>query len=453
MQNMSEIHVEKFSEKYSNSNTIKETDVIRKISSVCPVCMQDITGFIVQRRQEVFMRKECIKHGLFEILISKNAGEYKQLYDCFSYFNRDNLIQSEYYLNASTKCNMNCPICYLRYCQNVDEFPLERVGQVSRFPGINRFTFSHGEPTTVGNLFKMIEILKGSGKIVNMHTNGIKIADYNYAKKLKYTGIDHISMQFDGFNEDVHSGLRGQNVKADKLKALENLKALSIPVTLNTTIARGVNEDQIGKMFDYALRENFIKDISFITYSEYRAKKDNMDKYIMPDELIDYLHTHTSGRISRRDIILFQNVFYAYCSVIKKRKCFYYYHYLVIRTNNGYAPVSEFIDLERFEKKLKRFKDRGQMLNMASFLWLLCCSLKFSSLRLWLSGLGAFLNGGFPRRPSRLLTLTFASICDPYKYDHSIAYHCGQGIITDTEIHESYGTYLIEQMKKAKNRI
>jgi len=450
---MSEIHVKEYSTISSDINAESADNIIRDTHSVCPKCMQDIDAIIIERSQKVYLRKECKGHGRFEILISNNAQEYKQLQDCYFYFNSNNLVQSEYYLNASTKCNMNCPICYLRYCQKIDEFPIKRVSQASRFHKINRFTFSHGEPTQVSSLFAMVNILKDSGKMVNMHTNGIKIADYAYAAKLKSSGIDHVSIQFDGFDDEIYMGLRGQKVKANKLKAIENLKVLSIPITLNVTIAKGVNETQVGKIFDYALKEYFIKDISFITYSEYATTKENMDKYIMPDDLINIIDEYTQGAISRRDIILFQKVFYAYCSVIKKRKCFYYYHYMVVRTPKGYVAISEFVDLEKFSRKLEKIKQQKKALNFFIFLWMLSCCLKLKSLKLGALGFKEFFKGGFPRRPIKLLTLTFASICDPYKYDRSIADHCGQGIITDTDMHESYGSYLIEQMKKAENRI
>jgi hypothetical protein len=63
-----------------------------------------------------------------------------------------------------------------------------------------------------------------------------------------------------------------------------------------------------------------------------------------------------------------------------------------------------------------------------------------------------FLKGGLPRRPLKMLSITFATICDPFKYDQTIAEHCGQGIVTETQTHESYGQYLMEQMKKAEKR-
>jgi uncharacterized radical SAM superfamily Fe-S cluster-containing enzyme len=453
MWNMSEIPARKYSTISSDLMAEDRDKLIRGTRSVCPVCMEDLAAVILERSQKVYLRKECQRHGRFEILISNNAQEYRDLEDCYVYFNANNLVQSEYYLNASTKCNMDCPLCYLRYCQSTNELSMARIKDVSRLKQIKRFTFSHGEPTTVDSLFQIIAYLKSAKKIVNMHTNGMKIADYAYAKKLKFSGIDHVSIQFDGFNDQIYQGLRGQKAKDDKLKALENLKTLGVPVTLNATIAKHVNEDQVGQIFDYALKNKFIKDISFITYSEYAPTKDNLDKYIMPDDLIDNISLHTKGKISRQDLILFQKLFYAYCSVIKKRKCFYYYHYMVVRTPQGYAPISEFIDLKKFSIKLGKIKQKKQKLNLLSFLFMISVCLNPKSFILAISGFKEFFKGGFPSGTIKLLTLTFATICDPYKYDQAIAAHCGQGIITDEQIKESYGTFLIEQMKKAENRI
>ncbi|MCK4994206.1 MAG: radical SAM protein [Candidatus Omnitrophica bacterium] len=448
---MSEPHAKEYLTQFADTNN--RGNVIRDTRSVCPICMKDINAMIIEKEEKVYLTKKCRIHGVFEIIISNNAGDYRQLQDCYFYLNSDNFLQSEYYLNASTACNMACPLCYLCYCQKTEDLTVDKIKEVSSLKQIKRFTLSHGEPTTFVRLFEIISTLKSAKKLVNIHTNGIKIAEWDYARKLKDCGIDHVSIQFDGFDDQINKVLRGQEVKKDKLKAIENLKALAVPVTLNATIARGVNEDQVGKIFDYSISNKNIKDISFITYSEYAPTKENMDKYIMPDDLINIIDEYTQGAISRRDIILFQKIFYAYCSVIKKRKCFYYYHYMVVRTAQGYNAISEYINLEKFSSLLEKFKKRKRTLNLWSFLCMLSCCLNPKSFILAVRGLKEFFRGGFPRGPIKLLTLTFASICDPYKYDAAIAAHCGQGIITDKQIHESYGTYLMNQMKNSENRI
>lgn len=68
------------------------------------------------------------------------------------------------------------------------------------------------EPTLRDDLEQWIGLIKHYGHLVNMHTNGIKIADYAYLKKLKDSGLGYVSLQFDGFDDKIYNKLRGQNL-------------------------------------------------------------------------------------------------------------------------------------------------------------------------------------------------------------------------------------------------
>lgn len=431
-----------------NSNLLRKNNILSEAKSVCPVCIEKIDAGYSEENGKVYFIKTCPKHGRFKLLVSENAGNYRDLKNFYFYFIPAVIAQKEYYLNVTTKCDIRCPVCYLDHCDQLREMSFERVKEVAGFKDIKRLTLSHGEPTSCDNLFEIIKILRCSGKLINMHTNGIKLADFKYASDLKKTGIDHISLQFDGFRQSTYSNMRGKDILDAKFQALKNLKKLAIPTTLNITVAKNINEDETGKIFEYAVGENFIKDISFITFSQYDYNPDTSNNYIVPDELIKYLESYTKGRISRNNIISFQKLFYAYISVFGKRKCFNYYHYLVVRQYKGYQPIDSFIDLSRAEKMLAGIKDKNKKLNLWRLLGILIRSLKFRGIACALYGLKLFIQRGYPDKPGRFLCLTFATICDPLKYDFDIANNCGQGIIGENNIYDSYGDYLISQMKK-----
>lgn len=419
--------------------------------------MKPVSAFVVTRQGSVFIEKECPDHGSFSLLVSEDAKDYQELQDYYFSTVSQSIPQTEYYMHVTNRCNMNCPMCFLDFSGNGRELSLDSVQKLALDKGVKRITFSHSEATTCENLPEIVKALHNFGKIVNIHTNGIKLADSNYASSLKSSGIHHISLQFDGFNDKAYINLRGGDFLDIKLKALDNLKKLAIPVTLNATIAKGVNEDEVGKIFDFALRERFIKDISFITYSNYERNNTNADKYLMPQELLKNIDKHTQGKISRKAIYLFQKVFFAYCSAFAKRKCFYYYHYLVLRRAGGYLGVDEILDLNRACRYLERLKSDGARVNRFRFLVLLVCSMKIKSLFMFPLSLTMLFRGGFPRKPGRLLVITFATICDPYKYDSQIARNCGQGILGLETPYDSYGdflmTYMIKKDSYSKSKI
>jgi len=246
-------------------------EIVRKTKSICHFCMDTIPARIVVRKGAVYLKKICPVHGESELLLSAYPSDYKRLNEFYFSVIPQNMIAEEYYLCVTTECNIGCPICFLRKCMDRGK-PLSpaKIKELVKDRRIKRITLSHGEPTVSHEIFDAIHILKKSGKIINIHTNGIKLSDFDYASRLALIGLDHVSLQFDGFSKEVYGRLRGnENLLDYKLRALDNLRKLSIPVTLNVTIAKGINEDEVGHIFDYAVKERFLKDVSFITYCRY----------------------------------------------------------------------------------------------------------------------------------------------------------------------------------------
>ncbi|MEZ4644891.1 MAG: radical SAM protein [Chloroflexota bacterium] len=74
-----------------------------------------------------------------------------------------------------------------------------------------------------------------------------------FLDKLVEAGISGIYLQFDGLTADVYTQIRGEDLLADKLQAIENCRDVGIQVVLAMTIIQGVNEDQIGAVLNFAL--------------------------------------------------------------------------------------------------------------------------------------------------------------------------------------------------------
>ncbi|HQO59179.1 MAG TPA: radical SAM protein [Candidatus Omnitrophota bacterium] len=434
--------------KGNNSSGLNER-VIRETMSVCPVCLAPLPAVIRAEADGVYLDKTCLRHGPFRALVSAHPEDYQTLSDCYFYFIPGALEQREYYVCASTRCNISCPICYLHYCPPRSPLTAADLNTAVRDkPQVERFTFSHGEPTVSPQLPEMIRALKKAGKFVNIHTNGVKLADYDYTQSLKQAGLDHVSLQVDGFHDEIYETLRGGHFLEAKMRALHNLKVLGIPVTLNVTIARGVNEKEWDEIFDYVVRNDFIKDVSYITYCHYPPQEDAAGRAMMPDDLVIHLVEHSQGTIAREDVVCFQKLFYAYLSAFRKKKCFNYYHYCVVRTAGGYRGIEHYLDIRKIAGKIDACRERQQTMTKKLLLKILLTSLKWNSVALIPYGVFLLLRGGYPQKPGKLLVVTLASICDPYKYDATVALNCGQGIITQAMQHESYGAYIIDEMKR-----
>jgi uncharacterized radical SAM superfamily Fe-S cluster-containing enzyme len=98
-----------------------------------------------------------------------------------------------------------------------------------------------------------------------VNTNGIRIAnDFEFTKKLaSYMPDFEIYLQFDSFKEDALVKLRGKDLRQVRMKALENLNKLILSTTLVVTLQKGLNDDEIGEIIDFALKQKCVRGVTF----------------------------------------------------------------------------------------------------------------------------------------------------------------------------------------------
>ena len=418
---------------------IQTETFIRDTVSLCPRCEQKIKASIMEEDGEIFLVKSCGAHGTFRLRISRHAGYYKDLTGYYFKVMPAGMEQKRFYIYLSNRCNLNCPICLLEPNQDkmadvsLDDFK-EMIRKNPRF----RYYIYGAEPTLRADLPEWIALLKQYGNLVNIHTNGIKLGDYQYLKKLKEAGLDYVSLQFDGFDDDVYLRLRGRTLLDSKLKALENLEKLDIPTGFNVTIAKDVNEHQVNPIIEYAVKKTFIRDVSFASVSFLGEAEKNFSPrdLLMPDDLIDIVENETGGGIPRRSIYLFQKLYYAVLSVFNIRRCYNFHQLALIRGREGYRTFDTLFDLEGFEKKLDRYAQLVQKNKSAAaayfFLQFAADTLahnlpeKIRTLPLNMLLPGRKRNA---KIPSKILLLSFGTVCDKYKYDAGISKYCGQGFV------------------------
>jgi uncharacterized radical SAM superfamily Fe-S cluster-containing enzyme len=115
--------------------------------------------------------------------------------------------------------------------------------------------FSGGEPTLSPHFLRAIKYAKDIGYFcVQCATNGIRFAqDPAFADEAKAAGLRIAYLQFDGVGEEANAHRKVGNLFDVKLRAIENLHAAGIDVVLVVTVVRGVNDDQVGKVVQFAI--------------------------------------------------------------------------------------------------------------------------------------------------------------------------------------------------------
>ncbi|MHC4294779.1 MAG: radical SAM protein, partial [Planctomycetota bacterium] len=126
--------------------------------------------------------------------------------------------------------------------------------------------FTGGEPTIHPDFLRIVSKAREMGfSHIQIATNGLKIADRDFARLCSEAGLHTLYLQFDGVGEEPHRRTRNfPGIWGKKLAAIANCRRFNMKICLVPTILKGINDDQVGEIFHFAV-EN-IDVISGISY-------------------------------------------------------------------------------------------------------------------------------------------------------------------------------------------
>jgi 7,8-dihydro-6-hydroxymethylpterin dimethyltransferase len=259
------------------SSIIKgETDIAALVSAH----PGEIKAHIVEEGGRVLMRKVCDKHGPFEDVLSTNSEFTRRIEGLF--FGRDFRCAEDadvhrhgtstikygrgavLTVDLTNRCNMMCNPCFMDANQvgyvHQPEFEdikaiLDRA--VSFKPRRQVIIlFSGGEPTLSPYFIEAVAYAKKIGFYrVLAATNGIRFAQSEeFTRQAHQAGLHGTYLQFDGTSEEKNHHRGVGNLFDVKLQAIENMAKVGMKTTLVTTIVNGVNNDGIGSIVDFAVR-------------------------------------------------------------------------------------------------------------------------------------------------------------------------------------------------------
>lgn len=261
--------------------------------SICPHCLKRLDAKIVFEAGKVFMLKNCTDHGFFKVLIAtdieyyKNIRNYNKASETPLHFNTKTVYGCPYdcglcqdheqhscltVVEITDRCNLTCPTCYAMSSPHYGRHrTLEEVERMLDIIVANEgnpdvVQISGGEPTIHPQFFEILDIAKTKPiRHLMVNTNGIRIAnDPGFAERLAtYMPDFEIYLQFDSFRPEVLKQLRGDDLTAVRQKALEKLNALNLSTTLVITLQKGVNDDEIGRVIQFALRQPCVRGVTF----------------------------------------------------------------------------------------------------------------------------------------------------------------------------------------------
>ncbi|MGH9764166.1 MAG: radical SAM protein, partial [Blastocatellia bacterium] len=273
----------------------------RSTDSLCPKCVPEIRkeildgripvevlrdeqvgqikAQIIERDGRILMVKDCPKHGHFEDVMSIDVEFFSHLEKVFP--GRDIRSHADEGLHnhgsstithgrgsvltvdLTNRCNMMCDPCFMDANQVgfVHELSWEEIQQLldnavkikpRRQMSVQ---FSGGEPTLSPYFIDAIGYSRKVGyNSVQAATNGIKFAQsYEFAVESAKAGLRYAYLQFDGIGNAANEHRKVGNLFDVKMQAIENMHKAGIDIVPVTTIVNGINNEQVGKIIEFAL--------------------------------------------------------------------------------------------------------------------------------------------------------------------------------------------------------
>jgi 7,8-dihydro-6-hydroxymethylpterin dimethyltransferase len=168
-------------------------------------------------------------------------------------------------------CNLRCPICYADSGPHRPGYrDLETIERMFDAVVANEgepdvVQISGGEPTLHPQFFDVLDAARRRPiRHLMLNTNGIRIANEDgFAGRLKeYAPGFEVYLQWDSVKPEALRRLRGVDLSSVRQRALEALNRAQLSTTLVMTVARGVNDEEIGSVIEFAAQQPCVRGVT-----------------------------------------------------------------------------------------------------------------------------------------------------------------------------------------------
>ncbi len=252
-----------------------------KTKSICPVCQKKIDAELTEKDGKVVITKHCEEHGDFSSTHWQSPGIYNfaESYDFFKYFEDNDPKRNPEgcpyvcenctghtsdtvigVIDVTKKCDLRCAVCFSTFSDHIVNYEPTREELVNiltflskRNPKPPAILFSGGEPLEREDMHEIIGAAHKLKFMTILATNGIHLAESpELAAKLKQNGLNIVYLQFDSFHNEFYEKVRGRKLLDIKYKAIDVCRKLDMEVILVTTLMRGFNDKEVGKIVKFA---------------------------------------------------------------------------------------------------------------------------------------------------------------------------------------------------------
>ena len=170
-------------------------------------------------------------------------------------------------ISVTDRCNFRCPYCmpkakfgpgyrFLRRAEALDAGEIVRLAGVFRSLGVTKIRLTGGEPLLRTDLDEIVEGIAGLGLAdIALTTNGALLR--RWAVRLHDAGLHRVTVSLDSLDPAVFAAMSDSRIEVGEvLDGIAAARDVGLsPIKLNCVVQRGVNEDGLLDLVDFARRE------------------------------------------------------------------------------------------------------------------------------------------------------------------------------------------------------
>lgn len=204
----------------------------------------------------------------------------------------------------TSKCNLKCFYCHSEGSLNKEnkEISINGIIMISKLAasyGVKTVKLTGGEPLYRKDI---IEIVKSIFSIksfteVSMVTNGQFLKEYS--KQLKDAGLKRVNVSLPSLDSEKYEKITGGEVNRVLEGINEAVKSGLNPVKLNMVLLKGINDDEVDSMIEYAAKSGCI--LQIIELEPVRISKNLYSEFHKPIDGVEEKLSKISKSIQFRD--------------------------------------------------------------------------------------------------------------------------------------------------------
>jgi len=154
----------------------------------------------------------------------------------------------------TSRCNLHCIYCHREgeLCPG-DEMSIEEIEKICRAfhsLGVKKVKVTGGEPLVRSDVVEIIASMPPFEE-VSMTTNGVLLADK--AEELKEAGLSRVNVSLDTLKEETYAFITGSRKLGRVIDGVHAaVNAELTPVKLNMVVMKGVNEEEVDELLEFA---------------------------------------------------------------------------------------------------------------------------------------------------------------------------------------------------------